>query len=345
VRAPAWLLLPLLLASCARNTPIDPDVLAPPSPAASVAPSPDHVILPQDDAPHGDLTEWWYYTGHLEAADGQTYGFEMVTFQAIRSSDPPVYATHFALTDNSRGDFHFQQRTETGHQVQQSQGFDLNVGGWIMKGGDGHDHLTADMPDYAIDLNLNTTKPAVLHDGKGLISFGAAGDSYYYSRTNMHVNGTLTDHGQALTVTGTAWMDHQWGNFVSSGGWDWFAIQLNDDSEVMLFFLRDPAGKPTLPYGSYVAPDGTATILPASAFAERGTGSWTSPTTGITYPSGWTVTAGDAHLTLTPTVKDQELATAQTTGMTYWEGDVTIDGTKAGQPVAGQGYVELVGYR
>jgi predicted secreted hydrolase len=53
---------------------------------------------------------------------------------------------------------------------------------------------------------------------------------------------------------------------------------------------------------------------------------------------------GDSSLTLTPTVKDQELRTGQTTGITYWEGDVSISGVKAGQPVSGQGYVELVGY-
>ena len=33
---------------------------------------------PRDDAPHDRLTEWWYYTGHLRAADGRRFGFEFV---------------------------------------------------------------------------------------------------------------------------------------------------------------------------------------------------------------------------------------------------------------------------
>src|SRR5581483_11531045 len=201
-----------------------------------------------------------------------------------------------------------------------SPGFDLDVNGWVMKGADGHDHLSADMPDYVIDFDLSALKPAVLHDGKGLISFGAAGDSYYYSRTRIGVSGTITDHDQPEAVTGTAWMDHQWGNFISGGGgWDWFSIQLDDQSEIMLFFLRDASGKPTQPYGTYIAPDGTATILPESAYAEHAQSSWTSPHTGITYPSIWAIDAADTHLTLTPTIQDQELGTEESTGLRYWE--------------------------
>jgi predicted secreted hydrolase len=336
----------VVLTACGRAAPVDSAVLAPPSTPASMATQPDHVTLPRDDAPHDDLTEWWYYTGHLDAPGGRTYGFELVVFQAKRRDDPPGYAAHFAVTDNARGEFHFQERSETGKQVHAGAGFDLNLGGWLMKGVDGRDHLTADMPDYAIDLDLASLKPPVLHQGKGLISFGPAGDSYYYSRTRSAVSGSILDRGQRLPVTGLAWMDHQWGNFVSGGGgWDWFAIQLEDNTEYMLFFVRDAEDKPSLPYGSFVAADGSATILAPAAFSEKSTGSWRSAASGVDYPSRWQVSAGDSVLTLTPTVLDQELRTTQTTGVTYWEGDVTVTGTRAGKPVKGRGYTELVGYR
>ena len=320
-------------------------MLAPPSPAAAVAAPTAPVSLPQDDAPHHNLTEWWYYTGHLDAGGGRIYGFELVIFQVERSSDPPAYAAHFAVTDNTRDAYQFGERGEQGKQVHAGPGLDLNLSGWSIRGSGGHDHLAASMDGYAIDLDLSSLKPAVLHDGKGLISYGAPGWSYYYSRTRLAVSGAVTDHGQQLPVTGTAWMDHQWGDFIStSGGWDWFSIQLDDNSELMLYFLRDARGNPGQPYGTLIAPDGAATVLPASAFSETALGSWRSPADGITYPSGWQVKAGDATLTLTPTVKDQELRTGETTGITYWEGDVIIAGSKAGRPVSGQGYVELVGY-
>src|SRR5690348_7485908 len=116
--------LALLLAGCARGAPIDAAVLAPPSPAAAVAAPTAPVRLPQDDAPHDNLTEWWYYTGHLDAGGGRTYGFELVIFQVERSTDPPAYAAHFAVTDNARDAYHFGERGETGKQVHAGPGLD-----------------------------------------------------------------------------------------------------------------------------------------------------------------------------------------------------------------------------
>jgi predicted secreted hydrolase len=43
-------------------------------------------------------------------------------------------------------------------------------------------------------------------------------------------------------------------------------------------------------------------------------------------------------------LKDQELITKESTGVTYWEGSVRVAGTVAGQRVTGSGYVELTGY-
>jgi predicted secreted hydrolase len=72
------------------------------------------VRFPQDEAAHRDLNEWWYYTGHINTVtpDGRAhhYGFELVFFQALRSDLPPSYAAHFAISDVTRGEFHFDQR-------------------------------------------------------------------------------------------------------------------------------------------------------------------------------------------------------------------------------------------
>ncbi|MBV8084729.1 MAG: carotenoid 1,2-hydratase [Chloroflexi bacterium] len=296
--------------------------------------------LPQDDAPHQALTEWWYYTGHLSSTAGKTYGFELVIFQGTRADDPNAYAAHFAVTDNAANQFHWADRTETGPQVHAAAGYALNMSGWQMGDSNGHDHLVADMPDYAVALDLTPDKPAVLHNGNGIISFGPAGDSYYYSRTRLSVTGTVQDHGQPLAVTGQAWFDHQWGNFLTgSGGWDWFSLQLDDESDLMLFFLRDATGHPAGTYGTLVDQSGHESQLPPGAVSDTPLGTWTSPTTGITYASGWTVTAANQSFTLTPTVRDQELNPVHSTGFPYWEGAVNITGARTGQ-----GYVELVGY-
>ncbi len=325
-------------------------------PQGTPAPLPP-VMFPQDEAPHRDLTEWWYYTGHLHGKDprgeSHAYGFELTVFQTLRGPFPPYYAAHYAISDLSRGQFQYDQRVQFGADASvpaagSQNGFNLGVGGWTMQGLNGHDHLSAAMSGYAIDLHLVGTKPAVLHGASGIITLGQEGISYYYSRPVMSISGSLDDHGVAVTVAGTAWMDHQWGNFVSLAGlgWDWFSIQLDDNTEYMLYVIRDEQKRAVSVVGTYVGPDGTAHQLDASDIITQATGTWTSSVTHGQYPSGWSVriTSQQVALTLTPALADQELVTTQSTGVAYWEGTVQIVGTAGTTKVAGEGYVELTGY-
>ncbi|HEX7736012.1 MAG TPA: lipocalin-like domain-containing protein [Ktedonobacteraceae bacterium] len=362
---PLLIVLALLLTSCSvpgvpATSAVLPSVGVPP-----VAQQLPPVRFPQDEAPHKDLTEWWYYTGHMNATtpDGQThrYGFELVFFQALRSDYPPVYAAHFAISDITRGQFHYEQRrlTEPNAVIPNgtsSAGVHVAINDWSIGGLNGRDHLQASMDGYTINLDLNAFKPPTLHNGNGLITYGLGGFSYYYSRTNMAVSGTLLDHQQSIQVSGQAWMDHQWGNFLTlgGGGWDWFSIQLNNRAEMMLYVIRDASGKVISTYVGIVSSDGSYTELPASSLSLGVLDHWTSAITGITYPSGWQVQINDPHLkaslTLQPELKNQELVATQSTGNTYWEGAVGISGSASapGQnhevAVQGQGYVELTGY-
>jgi len=354
-----FLLCSLWLSSCSF-----PGIVTTSAQLPSVGPTPratplPPVRFPQDEAPHRDLTEWWYYTGHFNAVlpNGQTrhYGFEFVIFQALRSDLPPVYAAHFAITDVTRGQFFYAQRRLTEPDAvipndTSTAGFNIAVGDWTMQGLNGLDHIAAEMPDYALRFTLRGLKAPVLHNGDGLISFGLAGFSYYYSRTRMALSGTLIDHGRTLQVTGTAWMDHQWGNFLTlaGGGWDWFSIQLDNNTEMMLYFIRDATGKTVSTYVSYIDAGAHDTLLPASALHMTVLGHWRSPVTGANYPSGWRLQVNDPRLslvlTLMPELKDQELVVYQTTGNAYWEGAVSIQGESDGRPIQGEGYVELTGY-
>lgn len=315
--------------------------------------------LPQDEGAHSDLNEWWYYTGHLSGIDAagkvHEYGYELVIFQALRSTLPPIYAAHFAISDITRGEFHYSQlhQTEANAPIPNgttSNGIDEHVGNWSIRGLNGHDHLVASMQDYAIDLDTVGQKPATLHNGNGLITYGLGGFSYYYSRTRMTLMGTLIDHQQSLRVTGITWMDHQWGNFLAlgGGGWDWYSLQLNDDTEIMLYVVRDASGKITSTYAGYIDAANNDHLIPADALSSTVLDHWSSPTTGITYPSGWRLAFNTpelhATLTLTPQLKNQELVAYQTTGNVYWEGAVTIQGQTNGKVMRGEGYVELTGY-
>jgi predicted secreted hydrolase len=363
----------------ANPTPFLPTPVAPTArPVVGADPLP--VVLPRDDGPHDRLTEWWYYTGHLRDATGARFGFEFVVFRAERGNFPTSWVSHLALTDESGQRFAYSQRLEVGPQVDRSPrgpdgqptGFDLSLTGadpsqpatqgrpaWAMAGADGHDHLTATLaPDEAavagmpgglgLDLTLAATKPPALHGADGWIDFGPAGSSYYYSRTAMDATGRLTVDGRTLTVDGSAWFDHQWGDFISvgGGGWDWFAVNLADGTDLTLSLVRDADGSYPLIYGTVVAADGSVRHLERDAFSVDVTGHWTSPATGAVYPAGWTITipGDDLVIDLRPTVADQELDTRATTGVVYWEGSQVVHATRAGTPLGGEGYVELTGY-
>src|SRR6185369_7718836 len=173
------------------NPPITFPSPAPPSAAPSRAPDPIPIAFPVDDGPHHRLTEWWYYTGHLQTDGGVSFGFEAVVFRAERGTLPPAWAAHLALTDEQGRAFHYAQRSEIGTQVDHSPvgqggspaGFDLQIGGlsptliaqgaprsaapWRLAGADGTDQIEAAIaPDevasagaaFGLHLDLDSTK-------------------------------------------------------------------------------------------------------------------------------------------------------------------------------------------
>ncbi|HET9615497.1 MAG TPA: MMPL family transporter, partial [Candidatus Limnocylindrales bacterium] len=271
-----------ILANPPAPHPLPPATSAP----ASAPKDPVPVSLPADDAPHHRLTEWWYDTGHLKTADGRRFGFEFVIFRAERGGFPVTWASHLALTDETAGTFRFAQRSEIGPQVDRSPANGINLSlvptgpsglptgvpagsdagesppagaTWTMTGGNGRDHLTAASPAdpaspasgaFGIDLSLIATKPPALHNGIGWIDFAAGGSSYYYSRTRLAATGTVLVDGVPAAVTGEAWFDHQWGDFITvgGGGWDWFAVNLDDGTDLTLSLVRNADGSYPLVY-------------------------------------------------------------------------------------------------
>ncbi len=381
------LALALIAGACtepilARPTAPAPSITAP-DPTVAPRSDPQPVVLPRDDGPHERLTEWWYYTGHLTDEQGGAWGFEYVIFRAERGDFPVTWASHIALTDETNRTFTYAQRSAIGPLADRSPrdgsgdptGFDLAIAGldvggapgslappWSMVGGGGSDRIaasvgsaeqttsaTAPAKDLAFDLQLTTDRPVALHDRDGWIDFGPAGGSYYYSRTRMQATGTLTYGDRDLQVTGIAWFDHQWGDFIAvgGGGWDWFAVNLDDGTDLTVSVVRDAAQRRVLSYATVVDPDGGTRHVDAAAIVLRETGqTWTSTRSGATYPAGWSIeiASEDLSLQLTPTVPDQELDTRATTGVIYWEGSQRVTGTRAGVPISGRGYVELTGY-
>jgi predicted secreted hydrolase len=356
-KAPARRRLSVLSASCAVFVVLALGAGAGAASAGTLAPrqpagghqtaAPTGVRLPQDEAPHGDPDEWWYFNGHLQGVDAaghvHSYGFEFVIFQFLDEAPEPIYFGDLSVTDLSRHTFQYGVQEDSYPVPDTHDSFALHAGPWTMAGGSGHDVLNAALPGYALDLTLQTDEPPVLHGDDGVIPFGPFGTSYYYSWTSLLTGGTIVDHGTTVHVTGVSWMDHQWGSFdfASGGGWDWFSMQLSNGQQYMLYFIRNESGQIVQTVGTRVDPGGRVTHLVPGSFTDQATGSWTSPVTGITYGSGWQVTVPGGHLTVTPDLLNQEVDLEDTQGVVYWEGDVTISGQINGQPVHGVGYTEI----
>jgi predicted secreted hydrolase len=376
----------LLATGCSTPILANPPLVFPtPQPPSAAPPTrPDRIPIsfPLDDGPHHRLTEWWYYTGHLQANNGGRFGFEAVVFRAERGSVPASWAAHLALTDEEGQAFRYAQRSEIGGQVDRSpraangaaSGFDLQIAGlnpalieagarataapWRLAGANGTDQIEAALTDaeaaaagasFGLDLDLESTKPPALHDTDGFVDFGAGGSSYYYSRTRMAATGTLDLDGEQLSVEGIAWFDHQWGDFVSVGaGWDWFAVNLDDGTDLTLSVVHAPSGADGVQYGTVVDPDGTVRHLAGDAFSVRAASVLPSIDEGRLYPSDWVITIPDfrdgqaLQVSLTPTLPNQELDARPTTGVIYWEGSQVVSGV--GQPLGGEAYVEMTRY-
>ncbi len=292
------------------------------------------VVFPDDEAMHDELLEWWYWTGHLHDEQGRYYGFEQ-TFFVFQLGVYDATMAHVAVADTDAGRFsydhtHVEELPDPG-----MQGIQLTVEHNTAQGLDGQDSLHGEAAGYSFDLELSAEKPVVLQHGDGYHEYDVGGYTWYYSRERMSVSGSLEVDGEARAVTGQGWMDHQWGNLllVAESGWDWFAIQLDDQREIMLFMVR---GSDEVVGGSISGADCLTEELGEDEIEVSATGEWTSPHTGCTYPSGWELQVRDLSFTVTPVLEDQELHSDHET---YWEGASVVEGD-----VSGRAYVELAGH-
>jgi predicted secreted hydrolase len=261
---------------------------------------------------------------------------------------------HFALTDTAGRRFSAASRLARealGLGGAQARPFRVWLEDWSAEAeapGGFPVRLRAADGSVAIDLVLDRGKPVALQGDRGWSAKGPepGNASYYYSFTRMPARGTVTVQGEALAVSGEAWMDREWSTSALGAdlvGWDWFALQLDDGRDLMVYRLRRRDGSAD-PHsaGTLISADGATRPLSRDDVAVEVVDHWTSPATGARYPSRWrlVIAGADLRLDIAPRLADQELDV----GTRYWEGAVRVEGSAGGAPVGGHGYVELVGY-
>ncbi|HEX8294855.1 MAG TPA: lipocalin-like domain-containing protein [Chthoniobacteraceae bacterium] len=328
--------------------------------------------FPRDHFPHPEFkTEWWYFTGNLRDENGRRFGYQATFFRqgmrtpAQRGGERSRFIVndlkfaHFAFTEVAAKRFRFEQKIsrgafgEAGFAAANGTTGDQRLA-WIddwqltLREGDQFS-LKAKAKGVELQLELSPGKPWVAHGTNGVSqkAEGIGRASHYYSGTRMPTTGQVKLDGRAIEVRGESWFDHEWGSnqlAENQVGWDWFSIQLEDGSELMLYQMRlrdgtlDPASS-----GSFISAEGKVHALLRDDYRLTPKSFWKSPASGGKYPVRWEVVVPslDLRLEVSTPVSEQELAL---TPIAYWEGLIDVAGTRAGRPVRGHGYLELTGY-
>ncbi|MFY9611363.1 MAG: lipocalin-like domain-containing protein [Blastocatellia bacterium] len=321
--------------------------------------------FPRDHASHDQHgIEWWYYTGNLQTKTGRRFGYQLTFFRAGVDRKPvnpsrwavrDLYMAHFAISDIDVRSFHsFERinRAAIGWAGADSASYRVWNEDWEARL-DGRDHLLSARDEgYELSLRLDPAKPEVIHGENSISQKGAAvgNASHYYSLTRLQTSGSLTLGPESFEVAGLSWMDHEFGSSfleVEQAGWDWFSIQLEDGRDLMVFQIR--RGDGTIdPHsgGTVIEADGRTTHIGRDGLKLIPGATWRSPASGASYPTVWTIELPRYALRLRARAAfdDQELRTTESTGVTYWEGSVVIEGSSSEKPVRGRGYLEMTGY-
>lgn len=333
----------------------------------SRAVAPVDFVFPGDHGPHPDFqTEWWYYTGNLTASDGRHFGYQLTFFRRalLPSAEVPerksqlatsqLYFAHFAVTDSSAERHKAVERFSRGAgglAGASSIPFKVYLENWSATGLNpavNAMRLSAQDGAYSITLDLKSLKPVALHGDRGLSAKSAApgNASYYYSFTRLESTGSIQTENGSYTVTGQSWMDHEWSTSAlgpNAKGWDWFALQLSDQRELMLYRFRNTDGSiDAVSGGTVVQPDGGMRTLQRDQVQVEVLNTWRSPDNGAEYPTRWRIKIPyyDIDMLVEARINDQQ----NNLSIVYWEGAVTVSGTSNRAAVIGVGYVELTGY-
>jgi predicted secreted hydrolase len=325
--------------------------------------APRNFVFPRDHGAHPDFrSEWWYFTGNLATPDGRRFGYQWVLFRnalaprpAARSSAwaaNQAYMSHLAVTDVADRRFYFFERFARGAAGlagTQPEPLRLWLEDWTLEDqtGNGDWTLRASAENIQLALEMKAIKPVVLQGDRGLSRKSAApgNASYYYSISRLATRGILRLAGKTHVVSGSSWLDREWSTSAlaeDQQGWDWFALQLDDDTDIMFYLLRRRDGTVD-PFSRGVVIDraGRTTALSQEDIVLTVLDHWRSPR-GTRYPARWrlSVASRDLVLDIRPVIPDQELDAS----VRYWEGAVDAIGSLGARPITGRGYVELVGY-
>ena len=316
------------------------------------------IKFPEDESAHDYIVEWWYFNGHLEDALGNEYAFMDCFFKVdVKRVKIPFlskiplktsYFSHSLVSDLRHKSFHHRIAP---FSVISDDSFSKSLlyinylnpeikNGYtncvIEKTGESTYHLK----NEDIDLKLTSIKKLLLEGGKGYLDLHSK-TTYYYSLTNLKTEGRIKIKNKWIDVTGKSWMDHQWADAsYCKDRWDWFSVQLDDDTEMVCCVYDD--GKVKTYFADISYSDNRQEhykeieIIPSNQ-------QWVSPKSKATYPLSWKIKipAKNIDLNLMAKIENQEMLFGS---INYWEGPLRVEGSFDGEKITGVDFMELVGY-
>ena len=312
------------------------------------------IYFPQDEGCHqAEPTEWWYTTAHLTGdSTGNEYTYMLTYFYypyygfdgfrifnlAIESNnifyDETLPCNYFVLSQDSLN-IQAQPLYSTQEEwvnLTDSSGIALPF----------QYHIFATQQHGFIDVEYDAYKPPLMIADSGFLYQGAGGYTYYYSQTGLYVNGTISIDGITETISGIAWVDHQYGEFNPSSGehYEWFSIQLSNgmDLNVSNIFDTNNGIPDTSTYKICCIYYNDTTSTTVSDFTlERLEYAYMSDSLRC-YSQKWHLIWNNIDLIISTLNSDNEVQLP----FRFYEGSTEITGTVSGQNVTGVGFAELL---
>jgi len=312
------------------------------------------IWFPQDEGWHPNVAmEWWYTTAHVTGlTTGTEYSFMLTYFTTLSGNNFRI----FNIANETTGEFYTDVQPCTYVVLAQDS---LNIQAWAgfnqeewvtLQDSVGNlipfeYHLSArSQAGDMIDVLYNTVKRPLMVGDDGFVYIADTDSSYYYSQTLLTVEGTLTLNSFTEQVSGTAWIDRQYGHMPPGSGivWEWFSYQLSNGMDLNVWNLFNTQNQipdtPTYRFCSIYIDDST-TLTTSDFTLTRLKYAW-MPDNQRCYAQQWNFTYAGAgiDLTITTLFEDQEVFLP----FRFYEGTVTIQGTADWTPVTGVGFAELL---
>jgi predicted secreted hydrolase len=310
--------------------------------------------FPDDEGWHpSENVEWWYTVAHVKGdSTGKEYSFMLTYFYY------PYYGFDgfriFNLADDSSGKFYTEMKPCIYDNISKDY---LDIKASVF-GGDLEEwttlkdstakltpfryHLAAISSDGSIDVYYNSLKRPLMVGGTGFLFQGKYGYSYYYSQTKLDVKGVITLNGISENISGTSWIDKQWGQINPSEGekYEWFCVQLSNDMDLIFYNIFTDNNKipDTSNYRMCSIYINDSTDIMTTEFELKRLKYSYMPESGNCYSQKWSFKYENIDLIITTVHNNSEVLLP----FEFFEGSTTVEGKVNDVPVTGVGFAELL---